>query len=117
MREQKTSSLGRFCIFAPDANDGATGTVRVIVDEADQIFLPIEQLELLADEPALGNEANGLNELDNIRRANDVVRLSPPSSRHQTSPLSPKVGRLELAPSVSRLRALAAGNAASHGAE
>jgi hypothetical protein len=113
MREQQTGGKGRFCIFSRHADKRATGAARIVVDEANQIFLPIEQLQLLADESALGDEANNLNELDNIRRANRVIRLSPPPSRHRTSPLSPKGENPELAPSVRQLRALAAGNAVS----
>src|SRR5215471_11056655 len=117
MGEQQTGGKGRFCVFSRHADDGPAGAARVVVDEADQIFLPIEQLQLFADEPTLGDKAKGLNELNNICRASRVIRLSPPASRHRTSPLPPKVGSPEPAPSVSRRRALAAGNAASHAAE
>src|SRR5215813_9326598 len=102
MREQKASRQTGFCIFSRHADDRPAGACRVVVNQADQIFLPIEQRELLADESALGNEANGLNELDNIRRANDVVYRSPLVSRHQASPLFPKVGSPEPVPSVSQ---------------
>ena len=112
MREQQAGRQTGLRIFSAHTDKRAASTARIVVDPADQIFLPTEQLELLANEPALGDEANSLNELNNIRRANDVVRCSPLASRHQPSPLFPTAGSREPAPSVSQPRAIAAGNAA-----
>src|SRR5215831_1602322 len=83
MREQQTGGKGRFCIFSRHADKRATGAARIVVDEANQIFLPIEQLELLADEPALGDEASLLDELDDVGRGDLVVaQLLLPAPGH-----------------------------------
>ena len=47
--------------------------LRVVVNQMDQIFLPIKQFELLADELALGDEANRLDELDDVGRGDLIV--------------------------------------------
>src|SRR5215472_7347706 len=111
MREQKAGRQTGLRVLPRHANDRPTGACRVVVDETDQIFLPIEQLELLADELPLGNEANGLNELNNIRRANRIIRRSPPPSRHP-SPLSPTVANPEPVRFVGRPHATPCANAA-----
>ena len=73
MREQKASRQTGFCIFSRHADDCPTSAVRIIVDEANQIFLPIEQVELLADELPLRNEASLLNESNDVGRGDLVV--------------------------------------------
>src|SRR5215472_1713866 len=112
MGEQKTGREGRFRILPRHTDDRPASTCRVVVNQTDQVFLPIEQLELPADEPALGDEANSLNELNNIRRANRIIRRSSAPSRHPTSPLCPTVANPGPVRFVGRLRATPCANAA-----
>src|SRR5262249_25614441 len=110
--EQQTCGKTGLRVLAADADDGAAGAMRVVVDQPQEIFLPIEKFELLPGVVAPGGGAKGLDELNDVRRATRIARRSPPPSRHRTSPLCPKVASPGPAPSVSRPRAIAAGNAA-----
>jgi hypothetical protein len=88
MGEQQASRQTGLAVLAPHADDGATRPVRIIVDQVDQIFLPVEQLEWLPNKLTLGNEAHRLDEFDDVGRADPVADnlLSLPSFRHVPSP-------------------------------
>ena len=40
--------------------------MRIVVDATDPVLLPRQQLQRLTDERALGDEAKGMDELDDI---------------------------------------------------
>jgi hypothetical protein len=113
VRKQKASAQRGLPALSPHADNRPPGTVRVVVNQPQQIFLPIEQLELLPDELALGDETGPLDERDNISRGDLVLgNLLAFASRHR--PESPTVELQEPAPPVSQPHASVAVRAAWH---
>ena len=90
MRKQKASAQRGLPALSPHADNCPPGAMRVVVNQSQQILLPIEQLELLPDELALGDETGPLDERDNVS-SGDPVRgdLLALASRHR--PESPRV--------------------------
>jgi hypothetical protein len=80
MREQEASSDRGLGVLAAHRQNRTSSAGWIIVDPADFVFLPVEQLELLANEPGLRNETDFFNERDDISRSDLVgARLLAPT--------------------------------------
>src|SRR5580704_10203181 len=68
MREQNARRQGRLRILAPHADNGAPRSRWIVVNQAQDVLLPVLEPQRLADELALGNKAHRLDERDHIGR-------------------------------------------------
>ena len=73
MREQEAGRQRGLPTFAPHADDGAPCCVWVVVNQPQQVFLPIEQFELLPDVLSLRHEADRLDKGDDVGCSDLVV--------------------------------------------
>jgi hypothetical protein len=72
----------RFPVLAPKAEDRPPGTDGVVVDPFDFALLPIVELKLLPDVPAFRDEANLLDEGNDISGADPRITLNFLSLSH-----------------------------------
>ena len=77
MSEQKAGRKRRLTVLAPEAQNCPTRGNRVVIDALDFALLPIIEFKLLPDVLSFRDEANRLDEGDDISGADPSVSLRP----------------------------------------